>query len=130
MKEGNLCCGFWYHGILKDVSGEVYEGPLRLVLTLGELFDVCTGGPTDEGYSNSTTRYIFDRDENGKPVLTREWHIESRDCDGRYEQSGVDIAVELEVVPDYYDPDVKYPMWDKVPKSYRQRDYTAEAMGY
>jgi hypothetical protein len=130
MIEGELHIGFFYHDTLVDKSGEVYEGPLRLVLPLGGSFEYRHGGEHEEGYSYTTTKFTFEENDEGDFVLYREWYTESRDCDGRLDRQGTDYAEELDGNWHYDDPDVKYPLWAKVPKSYRQRDYAAEAMGY
>jgi hypothetical protein len=87
-----------------------------------------TGGPTEEGYYSSVERYEFDGE-----VLRRTIATDGRDCDGRMEHYDEDLCVELDGMVPYYhsdepDPGVRVPSWESVER--RQRDHTAESMGY
>lgn len=131
--EGELVLGFWYHGHLVDRCGEEYDGPMRYNLRVGDMVEFSEGGSTDEGYHNQTTKFTFVEDGEGDLFLMKEVWTDGRDCDGRMETFNRYRAVELAVNPDWCDPEVLYPMWERMKLNrgeYAQRDYTAEAMGY
>ena len=116
-----------------SISGYRY-----IVLTTdAPTLDTHTGGPDEEGWSATYTRWILDSDEG---TVTCETTTDGADCDGRMStRSDVvcDVADLASVVPGRTQEDeetgapllpFKVPAWRDVRRS--QRDYSAEAAGY
>lgn len=120
-----LTVAFWHYTTIQQ--GEfIYEGPIRVVLREGESFTIEEGGTTDEGHDYTQHCYTF----NGDTVM-RSSDRSARDCDGPLYQSWEDVMDLLECSSHWSgDPDVLYPRWDRVKKSFRQRDVYAEMMNY
>jgi hypothetical protein len=104
---------FWHYHV----------GAVLIKLEAGQTVTHSSGGQTDEGYSWATNTYSFD----GKTV-TCEWSTDSRDCDGRYTSSGTSYCPLARLGGGYREDEIAYPAWE--PGDARQRDYSAEAMGY
>lgn len=87
----------------------------------------------EEGWTSMWVRYSVEEDAIGKYVL-REWESDGVDCDGRLSNSGEDFCYlhNLRNRPMYgYDHEttpIFLPEWEALER--RQRDYSAEAMGY
>lgn len=107
------------------------NSPVRLALADGQRIVLqATGGPTDEGYSWEMAEY-----ERYGDMVYCVRDTQSRDCDGR-----LDVHTELECRVDQltahdWEDNTKaglivhhWPKWHRVTS--RQRDYSAEAMGY
>lgn len=102
------------------------------------ILETSSGGPTDEGYSYTETRWALDTDEG---TVRCETTTDARDCDGWIShQSDVECHIDdlasLDVYPDGGDAEAsehgpapfRVPAWREV--FYSQRDYSAEAAGY
>lgn len=102
--------------------GETY---VKLTLREGESRHHSRGGPTDEGWSRESNRWTFD-----DGIIVHESTFDGVDCDGRLTQhfKAACPVAELAANTAYYDPTIRVPAWKEV--SHRQRDYSAEAMGY
>lgn len=105
----------------------VNGGPVKLTLRPGQSLEHVTGGPTEEGWQSSATRWTHDA-ECG--VVAREWAEDGRDCDGRSGSSGEDYAPYAALLTGYHDEadGVTYPVWTETEE--RCYDLTAEAAGY
>lgn len=116
------------------------ESYVRLALKDGQDLSTQEGGPTDEGFSNESTKWSREGD-----TITQEYAEWGRDCDGRHEYHSTRYADihELNEVPTFK-PCTDYsreeepkipedvvawlPNWTREERS--QRDYTAESAGY
>ncbi|MAF72504.1 MAG: hypothetical protein CMH39_00580 [Micrococcales bacterium] len=87
----------------------------------------------EEGWTSMWVRYSVEEDAIGKYVL-REWESDGVDCDGRLSSSGKHFCYlqNLRDRPmhgyDHETTPVFLPKWEELER--RQRDYSAEAMGY
>lgn len=98
------------------------DGFVRLKLSPGQAVWFETGGPTDEGYHHEYHYYLNEGD-----WVRYNYDTESRDCDGRLDTHQsfycrVDRLDDIETDGPYV------PHWVRLEA--RQRDYSAEAMGY
>ena len=93
-----------------------------LTLTEGQEIVVEHGGPTEEGWHSERHTYHLD----GARVV-RESETDGQDCDGRLSTSTV-YACPLTDLEAHECDGLGYPLWSRV--TGRQRDYSAEAMGY
>ena len=102
-----------------------HHGLVKIKISDGQTFHHSHGGATDEGYHWEGARYSFD----GQTV-TCEWSSQSRDCDGRLDRSGVTHCDVERLAQGYADNETgaTFPAWEQ--GETRQRDYSAEAMGY
>lgn len=109
----------------KQVKFWVYiTGPVLLTLQKGQTLSHSHGGPTDEGYSWTANTWTFDGQ-----VVTSEWAVDARDCDGRITREGTGWFACHEARAGFCAEDgTRYPNWHQGRSS--QRDYSAEAMGY
>ena len=82
-----------------------------------------SGGPTEEGYSYSTTTY---RLEGG--MVTVEHDSTSSDCDGRLDGYHSMECPVADIAAHSYEGEQGTPLWS--PVEYSQRDYAAERAGY
>lgn len=125
-------------------------GFVRLKIDEGKALTFVEGGPTDEGYHWEYSWYM-----NMGDCVRYERDTESRDCDGRLDthqafycrvdnldgllSARYDKTPELDIEGDHaYDEVVspwrgtakpkRVPLWTRIES--RQRDYSAEAMGY
>jgi len=98
-------------------------GWVRLSLRWGQVIELHEGGPTDEGYIY--TREKFTRDEIG---VHSEYHVDARDCDGRFEQFEERFCPYDRLAAVSVDDGINRPDWHKVEAG--QRDHAAEAAGY
>lgn len=119
----------------------VFEGTSWCKLTLrpGQSLVHYAGGPCEEGYSREVIEWHYDG-----LVVTEEINYDGRDCDGRTTRNylfqcwrGLLQAVPAEKYRWNYWSQTDFevqpslparPEWEKVRE--RQRDYTAESMGY
>ena len=117
------------------------ESPVRITLKPNEPFELCSGGPCDEGYSYSSEVYEWDTLEN---VILNQCTTNAMDCDGRLSRCWdgewkLDGTGETRPMMDFWngnDDDVlthngvalETPTF--VECGHSQRDYAAEAMGY
>ncbi len=102
------------------------DSHVKLSLKAGQSVEFFNSHNTDEGWNSSFTRYTFD----GGSVL-RETETDGCDCDGRLSRSYVGVSHYWQLKAHSYEgcpSDVRLPKWDDVEA--RQRDYSAEAMGY
>lgn len=101
------------------------DTPVLIKLRAGQTLRHSRGGQTDEGWSREDNIWSFD----GQTV-THEWVDDSVDCDGRLTRSGKQECPVRALWAGKYNAEdgVTYPDWRAV--SQRQRDYSAEAMGY
>ncbi len=109
-------------------------GPVKLTLRPGQSLEWSIGGRTEEGFSSERTRWEWDGN-----TLTRHWSDTGRDCDGRYERSGLDTCHELwlmcgrEPYTEGSEPgtwrDVIWPAWMSA-GDVRIFDEAAQAAGY
>lgn len=116
------------------------DGPIKLTLKPGQALKWSKSGPTEEGWSSEGFTLEWDGHE-----LVQHWFSDGTDCDGRLSQSGSLVttpdkfyarepyrAEDYQRYRDLYGDSlagVKFPEWEKFGRD-RQRDYTAEAMGY
>lgn len=79
----------------------------------------------DEGWHSETNSW-----EHCGDHVRSEWRIDGRDCDGRLTREGASTFTFGNEAAGYRDeePAVTYPLWECGDE--RQRDYTAESMGY
>lgn len=66
----------------------VNGGPVKLTLKPGQSLTHETGGPTDEGWYHDITDWTYETDDDGKPIVTRNWSTDGQDCDGRHGNGG------------------------------------------
>lgn len=106
---------FWHYHV----------GVVKIKINAGQTVHHSHGGATDEGYSWTAERYSFDGQ-----TLTCEWSTRSRDCDGRYDRSGVTSCDVARLAAGYNDLEygVSFPDWQQGES--QQRDHSAEAMNY
>jgi hypothetical protein len=103
-----------------------HKGLVLIKLDRGQTVTHCHGGSTDEGYSWNADTYSFDGE-----IVTLLWSNQARDCDGRYDRDGISICHvnQLHTGPADQDiPFIRFPEWQH--GDTRNRDYSAEAMGY
>jgi len=95
---------------------------VKLTLRPGDEVVFESWGKHSEGWHRVSDVYSYD----GINVM-RVWYEDGADCDGRVSRCGREILV---AVSGDWNPisRVDYPIWKRA--SSRQRDYTAEAMGY
>lgn len=109
------------------------NGFVKLTLKPGDEVSFGWVTPHDEGWSSRHIELSYDED-----VVTKTVYTDGRDCDGRLSSTTV-LSCHVDKLrklapydandPDYCpEPGAKFPDWEK--KRYRQRDYTAERMGY
>lgn len=103
-----------------------YKGsPTRLKLAIGQTVNLSSGGPTDEGYHWRSEQYTFD----GRAVICLD-HVDARDCDGRMTRT-IEVSCPFsKLSTGWHDTEsgATFPQWQQ--QDYRQRDFSAEAMGY
>ena len=102
-----------------------HEGLVKITLREGRPLHYHKGWYTDEGWSSESITWML---EDG--VVTREIVNDGADCDGRLtryltQTCPVDL---LAAEPAYGAIGYMVPAWSE--KRARQRDYSAEAMGY
>lgn len=104
---------------------DFYNGAVRIKINAGETLHHSHGGATDEGYSWEAVSYSFD----GETVIC-EYATQARDCDGRYDRSGVSVCRFDQLGAGYNDEELgaRYPAWQEGVHS--ERDHSAEAMNY
>lgn len=100
-----------------------HEGFVKLTVVEGQPLHWSTRGPTDEGWaSRSETWWV-----EGYTLFNRT-ETDGVDCDGRLSTCDV-YSCSFDDLDSHETPEgVKTPEWSRV--SGRQRDYSAEAMGY
>jgi len=104
--------------------------PVKLSLSAEQIINWSRLSPTDEGWAKEARTYEYAEDG----MVTLLIVTEEKDCDGRIKtvwEGYFDPREERELLPaekaaDY--PGLPIPVWHE--KKRRQRDYTAEAMGY
>jgi len=98
--------------------------PVRLTLRPGQEIAHRTGGGTDEGYWSEQSVWTHEGDH-----VQFECDTSARDCDGHMDRSEVGRCnLDQLAVVAFPDESVPYPAWTW--GRGRQRDYSAEAMGY
>ena len=108
----------------------------RITLTEGEPVILCTGGPTDEGYSYSSETFLYNKQEETLERVVQHWSL---DCDGRHEYTGEYVCPVEECCDEpmrRIDEKTQHvietgdmgPYW--TPVDQYVRDHSAEAMGY
>lgn len=102
---------------------------VKLTVRPGQVLHWHEGGPTDEGYHWEGHAIAHTGHK-----LIEEVTIRSRDCDGRFDKAySLETALPIRrgdedrFIIDQGEPVLT---WTEVPRSYQQRDYSAEAMGY
>ena len=100
-------------------------GPVKLTLRPGQSLTHSTGGRTDEGWSQSSTRWTHEGE-----TVHLEWCDDGSDCDGRLTRTGenrcaLDRLHNGNVCPEF---GIVYPDWQEARVSVR--DYSAEDAGY
>lgn len=102
----------------------VGAGWVRLALADGQTLQHTSGGPCDEGWNSTSTRWSRDGD-----TIERETLNEGRDCDGGYSHHVIVRAnlVNLDA-NEAADDTIACPAWERVSAS--QRDEYAELAGY
>ena len=113
---------FWTH-----ING----GMVKLSLQDGQAVATCNSGPTEEGYCSECSSWT--REGN---LIRLEYASDGRDCDGRssYEATARCYVSELARTEcysrerDQFGATIRLPEWQHYDA--RQRDYTAESMGY
>lgn len=105
------------------------DGWVKLTLRRGDVLRMYRGGPCDEGWSSSAEEYRFDG-----VFVTCRTSTDGRDCDGRFSTDRRDRCHVLDLRARFNEPEFRPPGGGGSPKwrevSARQRDYSAEAMGY
>ena len=103
---------------------------VKITLRPGQSLAVATGGPTDEGFHHEFTEWTHNGD-----VVTQEYAVHARDCDGPHEyysttEARIDelAAEEAYAEFDFVGPPLLVPKWRAVGSC--QRDHFAEAMNY
>ena len=103
------------------------QGEIRpITLRAGETFQDRKHETTDEGWSRSTRTWTFD----GSRVL-RIADSDGVDCDGRMSQHEEHETTPADAAAGFQLPDGRrLALWHAVKGAARQRDYSAERMGY
>lgn len=107
------------------------DGWIKITLRPLQRLSHHEGGPTDEGYSYTTTTWT-----HAGPFLLVEWSNVSKDCDGHMDSGGeaqCPLADLKAAECPCYDLDekglpIRCPLYADVETN--QRDYAAEAAGY
>lgn len=98
---------------------------VRLTLATGQTLQHGTCSRTDEGWHSEGNVWNFDGAE-----VTNTWSTDGADCDGRMSRNGTSYFVAGDESAGWQDPEsgIRFPAWGE--RKSRQRDYSAEAMGY
>ena len=100
-------------------------GHVQITLRPGQALEAHAGGPTDEGYSWTQTRWTLSDD-----TVTVEYHTHACDCDGPLDTAATLHCDLTDLASGYHCPDsgIRFPDWQHADTW--QRDCFAEAAGY
>jgi hypothetical protein len=103
-----------------------HKGLARIKLRKGQSLTHVEGGPTDDGYSYTSTTWSFDDDR-----IVLEWATKASDCDGPISRGGAQFALLAELkVLSHEECKHAFPAWQSCEDAGWQRDAFAEAAGY
>jgi hypothetical protein len=114
VKKASVQFNYWFRDEFQVVK--LYRGYSR---------DFGVGGRTEEGYSYTNYRFLYDGEK-----VTLEINTQASDCDGRLD-SFRELVCPVDKLYSHrstYDNQTMTPDWQRVEE--HQRDYSAEAMGY
>ena len=105
----------------------IHGSDVKVTLKPGQTLIWFTAERTEEGWTSESHEYEL---QDG--MVRRIMFFDGRDCDGRMTQTYKDYCPVSQLHDHEFTDDrgmtTLYPAWQKV--SARQRDYTAESMGY
>lgn len=96
---------------------------VRIKLDPGQSASHCAAWSTDEGWSSEAHVWSFDGE-----VVRVTYSTDGVDCDGRMQTFGEAECPLAELAAGYAYAGVAFPIWQRTFS--RQRDHSAEAMGY
>jgi hypothetical protein len=97
--------------------------PVKVTLRDGQPMTHSRFSIHDEGWSRETVTFTL-----ASGIVVQDWMMDGTDCDGRLTRTGRAVCPVANLSKGWTEDGVTYPDWQSV--SNRQRDYSAEAMGY